>query len=77
MIGVAGCLRLGLGLLTNLRAAGVDEIAFAPDGYSDDNSIGILVKDAASALGIAPESDADLPLALQAAVRMLMPRSKA
>lgn len=61
----------------NWLASGFDQIEFARDGYSDDNSIGILVKDVASALEIAPDGDVALPLAVQAAIRRLTPRSKA
>lgn len=60
----------------NWFASGFDEIEFARDGYRDDNSIGILVKDVASALEIAPDGETTLPLAVQSAIRRLTPRGK-
>ena len=60
----------------NWLASGFDDIEFARDGYSTDNSIGILVKDVASALDIAPDDTIALPLAVQSAIRALQPRRK-
>lgn len=60
----------------NWLASGFEDIEFARDGYASDNSIGILVKDVASALDIAPDDAIDLPLAVQTAVRNLTPRGK-
>ncbi|EBA13313.1 NAD(P)-dependent oxidoreductase [Roseobacter sp. CCS2] len=61
----------------NWLASGFDEIEFARDGYDPDNTIGILVKDVASALDIAPDDAMALPLAVQTAIRNLQPRRKA
>lgn len=59
----------------NWLASGFDEIEFARDGWGEDNSIGILVKDVASALDAAPEgADTTLPETVQAAIRALTPR---
>ncbi|RMD92438.1 MAG: NAD(P)-dependent oxidoreductase [Alphaproteobacteria bacterium] len=59
----------------NWFASGFDEIEFARDGMSADNTIGILVKDVESALDAAPEGAAtDLPRAVQAALSALPPR---
>ena len=60
----------------NWLASGFDDIEFARDGYSTDNSIGILVKDVASALDIAPDDNTALPSAVQSAIRALQPRRK-
>lgn len=60
----------------NWLASGFDEIEFARDGFSADNTIGILVKDVASALDIAPDDKTALPLAVQSAIRGLQPRRK-
>ena len=60
----------------NWLASGMDSIEFARDGYAPDNSIGILVKDVAAALDIAPDgADTTLPETVQAAVRGLKPRA--
>ena len=61
----------------NWLASGFDDIEFARDGYAPDNTIGILVKDVASALDIAPDNGTDLPKAVQSAIRKLQPRPKA
>mgnify|MGYP001793338720 FL=1 len=58
----------------NWLASGFDEIEFARDGYDPDNTIGILVKDVASALDIAPASNTALPLAVQDSIRGMKPR---
>jgi 3-hydroxyisobutyrate dehydrogenase-like beta-hydroxyacid dehydrogenase len=59
----------------NWFASHFDAIEFARDGHSDDNSIGILVKDVESALDAAPKGAAtDLPRQVQAALRGLRPR---
>ncbi|SFS21980.1 NAD(P)-dependent oxidoreductase [Yoonia litorea] len=60
----------------NWLASGFDEIEFARDGYSEDNSIGILFKDVAAALDIAGAADTTLPRAVQDAIRQLTPRPK-
>lgn len=60
----------------NWLASGFDEIEFARDGYAPDNSIGILFKDVASALDIAPDDATELPVAVQTAIRGLLPRRK-
>lgn len=60
----------------NWLASGFEDIEFARDGYSTDNSIGILVKDVASALDIAPDDNTALPRAVQSAIRALQPRRK-
>ena len=60
----------------NWLASGFEEIEFARDGYDPDNSIGILVKDVASALDIAPDDALALPLAVQSAIHNLKPRRK-
>lgn len=61
----------------NWLASGFDEIEFARDGYAPDNSIGILFKDVAAALDIAPDDATNLPHAVQTAIRGLKPRIKA
>jgi len=60
----------------NWLASGFDEIEFARDGFADDNSIGILFKDVAAALDIAPDgADTDLPNTVQQAIKSLKPRA--
>lgn len=59
----------------NWFASGFDDIEFARDGFGDDNSIGILVKDVASALDAAPPgADTHLPEAVNHALAKLTPR---
>ncbi|MDO6520639.1 NAD(P)-binding domain-containing protein [Shimia thalassica] len=59
----------------NWFASGFEDIEFARDGCAEDNSIGILVKDVASALDAAPASaDTTLPETIQGAIRALKPR---
>jgi len=59
----------------NWLASGFNDIEFARDGFEDDNTIGILVKDVAAALDNAPDdADQTLPIAVQAAIRALKPR---
>lgn len=59
----------------NWLASGFDDIEFARDGFTADNTIGILVKDVASALDAAPESaDISLPTLIRSAIRSLKPR---
>jgi 3-hydroxyisobutyrate dehydrogenase-like beta-hydroxyacid dehydrogenase len=59
----------------NWFASGFDEIEFARDGLEDDNTIGILVKDVASALDAAPhDADLSLPEMVQAQIAKLTPR---
>jgi len=60
----------------NWLASGFDTIEFARDGYDADNSIGILEKDVAAALDIAPNDATALPRAVQSAIRGLTPRIK-
>lgn len=60
----------------NWFASGFNSIEFSRDGHSDDNTIGILVKDIASALDAAPQdADTTLPRAVQSVIRTLKPRS--
>ncbi len=60
----------------NWLASGFDQIEFARDGWSADNTIGILTKDVASALDAAPDgADTALPETVQAAIRALKPRA--
>jgi 3-hydroxyisobutyrate dehydrogenase-like beta-hydroxyacid dehydrogenase len=47
----------------NWLASGFNDIEFARDGHAEDNTIGILVKDVASAMDGAP-ANADLTAAL-------------
>ena len=61
----------------NWLASGFKNIEFARDGYAPDNTIGILVKDVASALDIAPDDGTELPRVVQATIRNLQPRRKA
>jgi 3-hydroxyisobutyrate dehydrogenase-like beta-hydroxyacid dehydrogenase len=59
----------------NWFASGFNDIEFARDGWSDDNTIGILVKDVESALDTAPNgADTTLPRVVQTAIRALKPR---
>ncbi|SHG87324.1 3-hydroxyisobutyrate dehydrogenase [Cognatiyoonia sediminum] len=59
----------------NWLASGFNEIEFARDGYEPDNTIGILVKDIAAALDIAPEgASTALPELIQLTIRGLNPR---
>ncbi|KAJ02149.1 NAD(P)-dependent oxidoreductase [Sulfitobacter mediterraneus] len=59
----------------NWFASGFDEIEFARDGLSADNTIGILVKDVQSALDAAPEgADLSLPQTVQTQIGHLTPR---
>lgn len=61
----------------NWLASGMDTIEFARDGYDPGNSIGILVKDAESALDAAPAgADTALPEAVRAALLALAPRPR-
>lgn len=61
----------------NWFASGFDEIEFARDGLEDDNTIGILVKDVASALDAAPTgADLSLPKQVQAQIASLTPRKR-
>ena len=59
----------------NWLASGFDKIEFARDGYKDDNTIGILVKDVESAIDAAPVT-ADLTPAktIQKMILDLKPR---
>ena len=59
----------------NWLASGFNDIEFARDGYQTDNTIGILVKDIAAALDIAPkDADTNLPELIQETIRGLKPR---
>lgn len=59
----------------NWFASNFDQIEFARDGLSADNTIGILVKDVESALDAAPPgADITLPRSVQTAIRSLRPR---
>ncbi|MCU9838400.1 NAD(P)-binding domain-containing protein [Ruegeria sp. WL0004] len=59
----------------NWFASNFDQIEFARDGLSEDNTIGILVKDVESALDAAPTgADTTLPRAVQELIRKLQPR---
>jgi 3-hydroxyisobutyrate dehydrogenase-like beta-hydroxyacid dehydrogenase len=59
----------------NWFASGFEEIEFSRDGLSEDNTIGILVKDVASALDAAPaQANTALPQAVQNQIRTLRPR---
>lgn len=59
----------------NWFASGFGEIEFARDGYEEDNTISILVKDIESALESAPrEAALDLPRAVQSYLRALRVR---
>lgn len=59
----------------NWFASGFDQIEFARDGYAEDNTIGILVKDVESALDAAPPgADTDLPRAVREAIAGLKSR---
>ena len=59
----------------NWFASGFDDIEFARDGHAADNTIGILVKDIASALDAAPHrADITLPETVQKQIRALKPR---
>ena len=61
----------------NWFASGFDDIEFARDGFEADNTIGILVKDVASALDAAPDcAETALPRAVQSAIRTLKPRPR-
>lgn len=60
----------------NWFASGFDTIEFTRDGWQDDNTIGILTKDVASALDAAPDgADTTLPETVQTAIRALKPRN--
>jgi len=59
----------------NWLASGFNDIEFARDGYSDDNTIGILVKDVAAGLDMAPDgADTVLPETVRAVLSKLTPR---
>ncbi len=60
----------------NWFASGFNSIEFARDGFAPDNTIGILVKDIASALDAAPEgADTTLPRTIQSHIAALKPRA--
>lgn len=59
----------------NWLASGFNTIEFSRDGWKEDNTIGILTKDVASALDAAPESaDTSLPETVRQAIFALKPR---
>lgn len=59
----------------NWFASGFNDIEFAREGWREDNTIAILVKDVASALASAPEAaDTSLPLQVQKSIRALLDR---
>ncbi len=59
----------------NWFASGFNSIEFSRDGFAPDNTIGILVKDVASALDAAPEgADTSLPEIVQRTIAALKPR---
>ena len=59
----------------NWLASGFNDIEFARDGYGDDNTIGILVKDVTAGLDMAPAgADTTLPKTVQAVLSKLTPR---
>jgi 3-hydroxyisobutyrate dehydrogenase-like beta-hydroxyacid dehydrogenase len=61
----------------NWFASGYNDIEFARDGYSTDNTIGILEKDVQSALDAAPlNADTTLPETLIAQIANLKPRQQ-
>jgi len=60
----------------NWLASGFNDIEFARDGWDQDNTIGILTKDVASALDAAPEgADTSLPETVRQAIFALKPRT--
>lgn len=60
----------------NWLASGYDNIEFSRDGYAENNSIGILVKDLTAALDAAPtNADTALPETVQTTIRNLAPRA--
>ncbi len=61
----------------NWFASGFEDIEFSRDGLSEDNTIGILIKDVASALDAAPaQADTTLPKTVQDLIRTLKPRKR-
>ncbi|MCX7561146.1 NAD(P)-binding domain-containing protein [Sulfitobacter sp. F26204] len=61
----------------NWFASGFEDIEFARDGMADDNTIGILVKDVASAIDAAPPgSDLSLPNQVKSLLQDLKPRKQ-
>ena len=59
----------------NWLASGFNTIEFARDGYSDDNTIGILKKDVESALDAAPDgANTALPELIANTIANLKPR---
>ena len=59
----------------NWLASGFNDIEFARDGFAEDNSIGILVKDVTAGLDMAPaDADTSLPTHVQAVLKSLTPR---
>jgi len=61
----------------NWFASGFEHIEFARDGYEDDNTMGILVKDVDSALDAAPEgADLTMPKAVRDLINSLRPHKR-
>lgn len=59
----------------NWLASGFNTIEFARDGYTSENTIGILVKDMAAAMDAAPDgADLTMPQTIQMAIKALRPR---
>lgn len=59
----------------NWLASGFHTIEFSRDGYDQENTIGILLKDVAAAMDAAPTgADLTLPQTIQSAIRALRPR---
>lgn len=59
----------------NWLASGFDEISFAREGWAEDNPVGLLARDVASALDAAPQGlETALPGAVETALRELAPR---
>jgi 3-hydroxyisobutyrate dehydrogenase-like beta-hydroxyacid dehydrogenase len=60
----------------NWFASGFDDIEFARDGFEENNTVAILVKDIQSALDAAPEgANLDLPKLIQKHISNLKPRA--
>lgn len=60
----------------NWFASGFDDIEFSREGYSADNTMGILIKDVQSALDAAPDgAQTALPRAVQDAIKLLKPKA--
>ena len=60
----------------NWFASGFDTIEFTRDGFADDNTIGILVKDVMAAIDLAQPDEATLPNVVLDSLKALTPRNK-